>query len=186
MAAAITASSLSGASAQQSKGKILVVLSSETTLPLKDGKTFETGYYLNELVDPAMRFKDAGYELVFASPKGNTPQVAADSINKMYFGDDEERLKGAQELQKTIRGLDHPTISAPRVRHSAALAALRTTPRTFCPLSRSFLAAELPVFPVMPITVYISVSSNPNLLLRSIRFARGVDNSRMYYTRHMI
>jgi putative intracellular protease/amidase len=108
MAAAITASSLSGASAQQSKGKILVVLSSETTLPLKDGKTFETGYYLNELVDPAMRFKDAGYELVFANPKGNTPQVAADSINKMYFGDDEERLKAAQEFQKTIRGLDHP------------------------------------------------------------------------------
>jgi putative intracellular protease/amidase len=75
---------------------------------LKDGKTFETGYYLNELVDPAMRFKDAGYELVFANPKGNTPQVAADSINKTYFGDSEERLKAAVEFQKTIRGLDHP------------------------------------------------------------------------------
>lgn len=76
MAAAVMAASVSGASAQQGKGKILVILSSETTLPLKDGKTFETGYYLNELVDPAMRFKDAGYELVFANPKGNTPQVA--------------------------------------------------------------------------------------------------------------
>jgi putative intracellular protease/amidase len=108
MAAAVTAASVSGASAQQGKGKILVVLSSETTLPLKDGKTFETGYYLNELIDPAMRFKDAGYELVFANPKGNTPQVAADSINKTYFGDSEERLKAAVEFQKTLSGLDHP------------------------------------------------------------------------------
>jgi putative intracellular protease/amidase len=108
MAAAVTASSVSGASAQQGKGKILVVLSSETTLPLKDGKTFETGYYLNELIDSAMRFKDAGYELVFANPKGNTPQAAADSINKTYFGDSEERLKAAVEFQKTLSGLDHP------------------------------------------------------------------------------
>jgi putative intracellular protease/amidase len=108
MAAAVTAASISGASAQQGKGKILVVLSSETTLPLEDGKTFETGYYLNELVDPAMRFKDANYELVFANPKGNTPQVAADSINKTYFGDSEERLRSALEFQKTLSGLDHP------------------------------------------------------------------------------
>jgi putative intracellular protease/amidase len=108
IAAAVTVASLSGALAQQGKGKILVVLSSETTLPLKDGKTFETGYYLNELVDPAMRFKDAGYELVFANPKGNTPQVAADSINKTYFGDNEERLKAAMDFQKTLGGLDQP------------------------------------------------------------------------------
>jgi putative intracellular protease/amidase len=108
MAAGITAASVSGASAQHGKRRILVVLSSETTLPLKDGKTFETGYYLNELVDPAMRFKDAGYELVFANPKGNTPQVAADSINKTYFGDSEERLQAAVKFQKTLSGLDHP------------------------------------------------------------------------------
>jgi putative intracellular protease/amidase len=108
MAAGITAASVSGASAQHGKGKILVVLSSETTLPLKDGKTFETGFYLNELVDPAMRFKDSGYELVFVNPKGNTPQVAPDSINKTYFGDSEDRLQAAVEFQKTLSGLNHP------------------------------------------------------------------------------
>jgi putative intracellular protease/amidase len=108
MAAAIAAASLTNASAQHNKGKILVILSSETTLPLKDGKTFETGYYLNELVEPAMRFKDAGYELVIANPKGNTPQVAGDSIDKTYFGDSEDRLKAAQQFQKTMSGLDHP------------------------------------------------------------------------------
>jgi len=108
MVAGIAASSLSSASAQQNKGKILVILSSETTLPLKDGKTFETGYYLNELVEPAMRFKDVGYELIFANPKGNTPQVAADSINKTYFGDNEQRLQVAEEFEKRLSGLDHP------------------------------------------------------------------------------
>jgi putative intracellular protease/amidase len=108
MAAAIAAASLTNASAQQNRGKILVILSSETTLQLKDGKTFETGYYLNELVEPAMRFKDAGYELVIANPKGNTPRVAADSINKTYFGDNDDRLKAAQQFQKTMSGLDHP------------------------------------------------------------------------------
>ena len=108
MVAAIAAASLTNASAQQNKGKILVILSSETTLPWKDGKTFETGYYLNELVEPAMRFKDAGYELVIANPKGNTPQVAVDSINKTYFGDNDDRLKAALQFQKTISGLDHP------------------------------------------------------------------------------
>lgn len=108
MAAAVAASTWSGVFAQQSKGKILVVLSSETTLPLKDGKTFETGYYLNELIDPAIRFKEAGYELVFSTPRGNTPQVAADSINKTYFGNDEARLRAAQEFQKTLNGLEHP------------------------------------------------------------------------------
>jgi putative intracellular protease/amidase len=106
--AATVAASLTGAWAQQSKGKILVVLSSESTLPLKDGKSFETGYYLNELVDPAMRFKDAGYELVIANPRGNTPKVAADSITKTYFGESEERLKAALQFQKTMGGLDHP------------------------------------------------------------------------------
>jgi hypothetical protein len=56
-----------------SKGKVLIVLSSESILPLKDGKTFTTGYYLNELIIPAQRFAAAGYELVFADPKGNRP-----------------------------------------------------------------------------------------------------------------
>jgi hypothetical protein len=58
-----------------SKGKVLIVLSSESVLPLKDGKTFATGYYLNELIVPARRFAAAGYELVFTDPKGNRPTV---------------------------------------------------------------------------------------------------------------
>lgn len=71
---------------QKSYGKVLIVLSSETRLPLKDGKTFQTGYYLNELLIPAQRFSKAGYELVFTDPKGNTPAIDINSVDVSYFG----------------------------------------------------------------------------------------------------
>jgi len=94
--------------AQESKGKILIVLSSEHVLPLKDGKTFETGYYLNELTVPAQKFAEAGYELVFADPKGNVPAVDQSSISTDYFGGSQEALESAQRFQGTLTGLSHP------------------------------------------------------------------------------
>lgn len=94
--------------AQQSKGKILIVLSSEHVLPLKDGKTFETGYYLNELTVPAQKFAEAGYELVFANPKGNVPAVDQSSVTTDYFGGSKDALESAQRFQGTLTGLAHP------------------------------------------------------------------------------
>ncbi|PLZ00955.1 type 1 glutamine amidotransferase domain-containing protein [Burkholderia sp. WAC0059] len=94
--------------AQAPKGKILIVLSSEHELPLKDGKTFETGYYLNELVIPARKFADAGYELVFATPKGNVPVVDQASISADYFGGSREALDDARRYQASLVGLQHP------------------------------------------------------------------------------
>ncbi|MGL5336840.1 MAG: hypothetical protein ACRC9R_12005, partial [Enterovibrio sp.] len=41
-------------------GQILVLLSSETTLQLQNGKTTEVGYYLNEFGVPAKALIDAG------------------------------------------------------------------------------------------------------------------------------
>jgi len=99
--------------AQESKGKILIVLSSEHVLPLKDGKTFETGYYLNELTVPAQKFAEAGYELVFADPKGNVPAVDQSSISTDYFGGSQEALESAQRFQGTLTGLSHPLTSGP-------------------------------------------------------------------------
>jgi putative intracellular protease/amidase len=94
--------------AQEARGKILIVLSSETTLPLKDGKTFETGYYLNELTVPAQRFVAAGYELVFTNPKGNTPAVDQASVSADYFGGSKDELEAARRFQGTLSGLSHP------------------------------------------------------------------------------
>ncbi len=108
-ASAITFAAISvAAQAQEPKGKVLVILSSETVLPLKDGKTFTTGYYLNELMIPAERFSDAGYELVFANPKGNAPEVDQASVSADYFGGSKEELEKAKRLQRTLSGLGHP------------------------------------------------------------------------------
>lgn len=94
--------------AQESKGKILIVLSSEHVLPLKDGKTFETGYYLNELTVPAQKFSEAGYELVFTDPKGNAPTVDPSSVTADYFGGSKQALEAAQRFQARLTKLAHP------------------------------------------------------------------------------
>jgi putative intracellular protease/amidase len=91
-----------------SKGKVLIVLSSESVLPLKDGKTFTTGYYLNELIIPAQRFAAADYELVFADPKGNRPTVDSLSVSPDYFGGSKEKVDDALKFQASLRGLEHP------------------------------------------------------------------------------
>jgi len=103
----LTAASLP-AHAQASKGKILVVLSSETSIPLAGGKSFPSGYYLNELVIPAQKFTDAGYELVFADPKGNVPSVDSLSLSADYFGGSQDALKQAEDFRETLKGLQHP------------------------------------------------------------------------------
>src|ERR1700675_2449475 len=58
------------------KGKVLVLVSSGHGLPLKDGKVYKgAGYYLNELTVPVRALTKEGYEITFANPKGNTPQL---------------------------------------------------------------------------------------------------------------
>ena len=108
--ALLTAAHTVPAAAQtpSSKGKVLIVLSSESVLPLKDGKTFTTGYYLNELIVPAQRFAAAGYELVFADPKGNRPAVDSLSVSPDYFGGSKEKVDDALKFQASLTGLDHP------------------------------------------------------------------------------
>jgi putative intracellular protease/amidase len=107
-AVAIAVLSASASAAQDPKGKILIVLSSETVLPLQGGKSFPTGYYLNELMIPVQRFIDAGYDLDFADPKGNRPAVDQASISADYFGGSKEDLAKAQSLQKSLPKLAHP------------------------------------------------------------------------------
>lgn len=104
-----TISAYSGiAQATGNKGKVLIVLSSESVLPLTNGKTFKTGYYLNELIVPAQRFTAAGYKLVFANPTGNTPMVDQASVSPDYFDGSKVKLDQALKYQSTLNGLKHP------------------------------------------------------------------------------
>lgn len=88
------------------KGKILVLLSSETTLPLQNGKTTEVGYYLNEFGVPAKALVDAGYELVLATPKGNAPQVDQNSVLPQYFGGEAAEMERVKAFVAKLSGIN--------------------------------------------------------------------------------
>lgn len=92
----------------QSKGKVLVVMSSAHELDLRDGKKYQTGYYLNEFVVPYRKLVEAGYEPVIANPKGDTPVMDVNSNNKMFFGNDDAARADALKYAQSIEQLKHP------------------------------------------------------------------------------
>ena len=92
----------------QSKGKVLVVMSSANELQLKDGKQYKTGYYLNEFEVPYKKLVEAGYTPVIANPKGDTPVMDANSNNKMFFGGDDNARAEALKYVQGIQQLKQP------------------------------------------------------------------------------
>lgn len=107
LALATTFALPTGASAQ-SRGKVLVVMSSAHELDLKDGKKYSTGYYLNEFVVPYRKLIEAGYEPVIANPNGDMPVMDANSNNKMFFGGDDAARASALNYAQGIQQLKHP------------------------------------------------------------------------------
>lgn len=95
--------------AEVSKGRILVVASSVNAMTLKDGRTIPTGYFLNELTVPAMAFIKAGYEVVVATPDGNSPSVDPISLTPTLFRDDAAAFAKAMEF-----ALSNPSIQKPQ------------------------------------------------------------------------
>ena len=92
------------------KGKILVLVSSGHGLPLKDGKVYKgAGYYLNELTVPVRALMKEGYEITFANPKGNTPQMDVNSAVPDFFGGDEAKLQDYLKFRDSLTGLKNPT-----------------------------------------------------------------------------
>lgn len=87
--------SLAGAS---QAAHVLVVLSDADHLELRDGKTYPTGFYLNELAQPLKLLLDAGHEVSFATPTGTAPTVDASSLDPQYFGGDAARMTQHQDL----------------------------------------------------------------------------------------
>lgn len=60
---------------------------------LKDGKVYQTGFYLNELMQPVKMLLDAGHEVTFATPEGKAPILDQNSIDAMYFNGSVAALK---------------------------------------------------------------------------------------------
>ncbi|XRI97013.1 type 1 glutamine amidotransferase domain-containing protein [Stenotrophomonas rhizophila] len=89
---------------------VLVVLSDENHLDLKDGKVLSTGFYLNELMQPVKLLLDAGHEVTFATPQGRAPTGDASSVTPAYFGNDAAQLKVHRDLLEKL-ALTSPTAS---------------------------------------------------------------------------
>jgi len=91
------------------KGKVLVLVSSGRGLPLKDGKIYDgAGYYLNELTVPVRALLQEGYEITFANPNGNTPQVDVHSEVADFFGGDAAKLEDYMLFRDSLLGLRDP------------------------------------------------------------------------------
>ena len=92
------------------RGKVLVLVSSGQGLPLKDGKVYAgAGYYLNELTVPVRALMKEGYEITFANPKGNTPQVDVHSEVADFFGGDAAKLEDYMLFRDGLKGLRDPS-----------------------------------------------------------------------------
>jgi len=94
--------------AQPSRGKVLVVMSGEHVLTLRDGTPYATGYYLNEVAIPLQALIGAGYTPVFANPNGDTPSMDASSNVDKFFGGDAAKRFAALRLVDSLPGLRQP------------------------------------------------------------------------------
>ncbi len=90
------------------KGKVLVVISSEKSIELRGGKTYQTGYFLNELTIPVKRLVEAGYSVTFANPKGNQPSMDIHSDSVDFFGKNQAEYQAVKTFHDNLSGLKSP------------------------------------------------------------------------------
>ncbi|MCR9144784.1 MAG: type 1 glutamine amidotransferase domain-containing protein [bacterium] len=89
--------------------RVLVLLSSSDRLELRDGESYQTGFFLNELTVPVDRLIKAGYEPVLATPDGRPAVMDGVSDHARYFRDarEYERLKNLmRKLLPATRSFD--------------------------------------------------------------------------------
>ncbi|HWA74472.1 MAG TPA: type 1 glutamine amidotransferase domain-containing protein [Polyangiaceae bacterium] len=92
------------ATAASSRGRVLVVLSSSNQLPLKEGRSYRTGYFLNEVMVPVRALLTAHYEPVFATPAG-TPAVMDPHSDSPQFFATEADYREIVELRHRLHDL---------------------------------------------------------------------------------
>lgn len=106
--ALLSASFLTPLAQAADHGRVLVILSSSQQLELRDGKTYRTGYYLDELEIPLHKIIDAGYRPVFANPKGNAVTFDPVSNDKVFFDGDDALRAQAVAFLAALPELQHP------------------------------------------------------------------------------
>lgn len=94
---------LAAAANYANAGTVLVVLSDQAQLDLKDGKTMQTGFFLNELMQPVQTFIAAGQTVIFATPSGKAPTADQKSNDVSFWGGDEKARQESLALLATLK-----------------------------------------------------------------------------------
>jgi len=84
-------------------GTVLVVVSDLDKLDLQDGKTMQTGFFLNELMEPVQAFINAGHTVVFATPSGKAPSADQKSDDVNFWGGNEQARQQSKALLATLK-----------------------------------------------------------------------------------
>lgn len=104
-----------------SAGTVLVVVSDQDQLDLKDGKVMQTGFFLNELMEPVQAFIAAGHTVVFATPSGKAPSADQKSDDVNFWGGDEQARQQSKALLATLKltsKTNSPAISLAQVKQA--------------------------------------------------------------------
>ncbi|TFW23858.1 type 1 glutamine amidotransferase domain-containing protein [Duganella callida] len=86
-----------------SAGTVLVVVSDQDKLDLQDGKVMQTGFFLNELMEPVQAFIAAGHTVVFATPSGKAPSADQKSDDVNFWGGNEKARQESKALLATLK-----------------------------------------------------------------------------------
>lgn len=133
----------SSASAAKKPQQVLVVVSSQTMLTLREGALYPTGYYLNELTVPVKHLVEAGYQVTFANPNGNPPSLDAHSVGKQYFNNDEKEFAEVKRFHDGLTQLRHPRKLADVLREGLDQYAAVFVPGGHAPMEDLLQDAEL-------------------------------------------
>ena len=86
-----------------SAGTVLVVVSDQDKLDLKDGKVMQTGFFINELMEPVQAFIAAGHTVVFATPSGKASVADQKSDDVNFWGGNEAARQQSKALLATLK-----------------------------------------------------------------------------------
>ncbi|RZA32955.1 MAG: type 1 glutamine amidotransferase domain-containing protein [Lysobacteraceae bacterium] len=84
-------------------GTVLVVVSDLDKLELKAGKTMQTGFFINELMEPVQAFIAAGHTVVFATPSGKAPFADQKSDDVNFWGGNDKARQESKALLATLK-----------------------------------------------------------------------------------
>ena len=86
--------------------RVLMIVTSATTLTLADGSQHPTGFWAEELVTAYRELVAAGHTVTIATPGGRTPTVDPGSLNVAIVGDQRAVDELTASLESIADGLD--------------------------------------------------------------------------------